>query len=112
MHKHLFHPNLNGSKLSGTLLLAAKIVFILGIVCSVLVFFLAFIGAISAAAEGEIGAFVLALFGGIFSGVALLISFYLTSLLLKGLASIVLSTYITALNSDKIADNTIPKTNL
>lgn len=107
MNQNLFRPELKGTQTAHSLSLLSTIVFALGIFFAALSFlFFCIMGVAALATADSAGTFLLMLFFGILSGVSVFIASYVISVLLKGLASIVLHTYISALNSEKIADNT------
>ena len=101
MNKHLFQHKLNGTDLSKTLSLLSTIEFILGIIFAALTFLISFVmGVIAAANTYSIGAFLLMFFGGAITAVAVFYLSFVFSVLLKGFASVVLHSYISALNSE------------
>ena len=106
MNQNLFNRNLKGTKLSNTLSLLSTIELALGSVLAVLTFLVFFILGIVVLVDGIVLSFFLMLLFGILGGGCIFFASFVSSVLLKGFASIVLHNYITALNSDKIAENT------
>lgn len=105
MNQYLFNPNLKGDKTSNVLSLLATIEFVVGIILAILILLFSFIIGALMIIEGESEGFLLIFFTGIIGGVSVFITSFIISTLLKGFASIVLHTYISALNSERIADN-------
>ncbi len=101
MNKHLFRPQLNGSKLSNTLSLLSTIEFVLGIVSGIFAFLFFFIiGILLAVNTNSVAAFLVMFLGGIIGGLSIFFLSFVFSVLLKGFAAVVLHTYISALNSE------------
>ena len=134
MNRRLFSNKLNGVKLSQQLTTLARILQILSIVLAILIFLLGLIFGIVIIANSATsdnyypnnydayyntttytqtsdnsGFGLFLIFGSIFLSAYTLVFYYVLALLLKSAAAVVLHTYISALDTDKIADNTTPR---
>ncbi len=128
MYKNVFSAKLNGRELSQKLTAVARFLQILGLVLAILSFlFFLILGIVNVAnssptyyangygdyaytpATGSVGLGIFLIFFSFFAAAFSLVFYGVLALLVKSFASVVLHTYITALDSDKIADNTTPK---
>ena len=106
MNKHLFKHELNGTKLSATLSTLSTVIFVLGVILAGLIFLIYFIAGIVLAVDtNSAGGFISMLFNGILGGILVFFVDYVISVLLKALAAITLHTYITAVNSENVAES-------
>ena len=109
MNRHLFKPELNGSKLSGSLSLFSNVVFALGIFLAVVALVASLIsGMILADDENSPLFFFLMLGVGLIGAALTFVAFYVCSIFLKAFASITLHSYISALNSENVVMSVAP----